>query len=114
MMKIGRRQALATIAAATIPTVSFAAKPEPKKPQYVMYVKDMHCESCAKAVAAKLYAVPGVVQVATNVKEDFVIITPQEKKQLSPKKIWVATIAGKQEPVKLVTPMGTFTTTPKK
>ena len=115
-MQIDRRQALLSIGAgAAVPTLTWAAKPKtPKKPQYVMYVKDMHCETCAKKVAAKLYAVPGVVKVATNLKNNFVIIEPQAKKKLSPKKIWQATIAGKQVPVKLVSPMGSFTKMPKK
>ncbi|MFC1757678.1 heavy-metal-associated domain-containing protein [Planctomycetota bacterium] len=114
-MQIGRRQALLSIAATSvISTLGLAAKPVSPKNQYVMYVKDMHCESCAKKVAAKLYAVPGVVKVATNIKKDFVVIVPQTKKQLSPKRIWAATIAAKQIPVKLVSPMGTFTKPPKK
>ncbi len=115
-MQIGRRQALFSIAVtATIPGLAAAAKrATPKKPQYVMYVKDMHCETCAKKVAAKLYGVPGVVKVATNIKKDFVIIVPQAKKKISPKKIWEATIAAKQVPVKLVSPFGTFTKSPKK
>jgi Cu+-exporting ATPase len=114
-MKIDRRQLLATLAATVaIPTLAFGAKPEaPKKPQYVMFVKDMHCATCAKRVAAKLYAVPGVVKVATNIEKNFVVVVPQSKKQLSPKKIWEATVAAKLTPVKLVSPIGSFTEVPK-
>lgn len=115
-MNFNRRQTLATIAAAvTAPSLVLGAKPDvPKKPQYVMFVKDMHCANCAKKIAAKLYGVPGVVKIATNIEKDFVIIVPQANKRISPKKIWEATVAAKQKPVKLVTPLGTFTKIPKK
>ena len=77
-----------------------------------VYVKDMHCESCARKIASKLYTVPGVVKVATDVKKGLAVITPQANKHPSPKAMWEAVEAAEFEPIKIASPLGTFTKRP--
>ena len=73
----------------------------------------MHCASCAKQIAGKLYAVPGVVKVSTDVKKGVAVIVPQPTKNPSPKAIWEAVEAATFEPVRIASPLGTFTEKPR-
>ncbi len=77
-----------------------------------VFVKDMHCSNCAKKIARRLYTVPGVVKVQTDVKKDFAVITPQAGKNVSPKRLWEAVEAADFEPVKIQGPAGIFTDKP--
>ena len=73
-----------------------------------IYVSDMHCGACAKKIARKLYALPGVMKVQTHLEKDFVVITPQAGKTLSPRQLWDAIEVVEFTPVKLIGPAGTF------
>ncbi len=73
-----------------------------------IYVVDMHCASCAKKIASRLYRVKGVMKVRTDVKADVAVITPQAKKQIDPKAAWSAVQAAGTQPTRLVGPQGTF------
>lgn len=77
-----------------------------------VYVKDMHCASCAKKIAGRLYTVPGVVKVSTDVKKGVAVIVPQKSKHPSPKALWEAVEAATFEPIRLACPQGVFTTKP--
>jgi len=79
----------------------------------IVYVEDMHCKSCAKKIARKLYAVPGVKRVRSNVKGDYTIVTPQAKKKLDPQALWSAVQTAGFPVVKLVGPRGTYQPDPK-
>ncbi|MCG8448189.1 MAG: heavy-metal-associated domain-containing protein [Pirellulales bacterium] len=78
-----------------------------------LFVADLHCKTCAKKVAGKIYGVKGVKRVRTNVKEDVAIITPQKKKRLDVNALWKAAQAAGFPPVKLVGPAGTYVADPK-
>jgi len=78
------------------------------KTDTTIYVGDLHCKSCAKKVARKLYAVKGVVKVRSDVKADVVVVTPQRKKQLDAKALWAASQKAGFQPTKLEGPSGTF------
>lgn len=78
-----------------------------------LFVGDMHCKTCAKKVAGKLYAVKGVMKVRTNVKEDVAIITPQQKKQPNVNDLWKAAQTAGFPPVKLFSPQGNYVPDPK-
>jgi Cu+-exporting ATPase len=83
-------------------------------PQYTwVFVKDMHCENCAKKIARRLYTLPGVVKVQTNVKQNFAVITPESGKNVSPRAVWEAVEAAKFQPVKIQAPSGVFTAKPR-
>ena len=77
-----------------------------------IYVDDMHCKNCAKKIARKLYAVPGVIAVHANVKQNLALITPQQGKDPSRRALWEAIEAAKFKPVKLIGPEGTYKTKP--
>ena len=80
--------------------------------QTAIIIGDMHCTDCAKKIASRLYAVPGVVGVRAEVKTGIAYVTPQQTKQPSPRALWEAVEMADFSPKKLVGPHGTFTTKP--
>ena len=78
-----------------------------------IYVGDLHCKTCAKKIARRLYTVKGVVKVRTDVKADVAVVTPQAKKTLDVKALWSAAEKAGFPPVRLVGPAGTFEPDPK-
>jgi copper chaperone CopZ len=77
-------------------------------------VKDMHCAACANKIAAKLYAVPGVVEVRADVKRNVTFIGPREDRMPSPRAMWEAIEAAGFKPVQMIGPEGRFTSKPVK
>jgi copper chaperone CopZ len=75
-------------------------------------VDNMHCSNCARKIASKLYGVPGVVGVRTNVTANTATVTPQQQRQPSPKALWEAVERAGFKPVKLQGPQGVFTSKP--
>jgi copper chaperone CopZ len=104
-----RRSFIAALALAPL-TLSTLMASEPTVT--AVFVKDMHCQTCAKKIAVKLYGVPGVVKVSTNVKKGVAVIVPQASKHPSPKAIWEAVEAAKFEPVRIASPLGNYTEKP--
>lgn len=76
-------------------------------------VPDLDCPSCAKKVAAKLQAIPGVAEVKADVGKRLIAVTPKANAAPSPRLMWEAVEAGGKEPSKLHGPGGTFTAKPK-
>ena len=83
-----------------------------QKERTTIYVTDLHCKKCVKKIARKLYAVPKVVKVQTNLKKDFVVVIPERGKQIPPSVLWDAAVEAGFKPVKLISPVGTFTKHP--
>ena len=111
-MRSNRRAFLLGIAAATLSSAPvWGAK---KTRATAVFVKNMHCETCAKKIARKLYTVPGVVKVRTNVKKNVAVITPQANTNVSPKLVWEAVEAATFQPVKVASPLGVFTKKPRR
>ena len=77
-------------------------------------VADLDCPVCAKKLAAKLVAVPGVEKAEPNVEAKTVKVTHKAGEKLSPKALWEVSAKAGFEPSKLVGPDGTFTTKPTK
>jgi copper chaperone CopZ len=109
-MQRSRRRFLAALAVAPL-TLSTLVAAEPKVT--AVYVKNMHCQACAKKIASKLYEVPGVVKVSTNVSKSVAVIVPQPSKNPSPRALWEAVEAATFQPVRIASPMGNFTAKPK-
>jgi copper chaperone CopZ len=108
-MSVHRRRFLAAMA--LVPwTLSTLTAAETKVT--AIYVKDMHCQTCAKKIAGKLYEVPGVVKVSTNFQKGVAVIVPQASKQPSPKALWEAVEAAKFQPTRIASPLGNFTKKP--
>jgi copper chaperone CopZ len=75
-------------------------------------VANMHCANCAKKIARKLYAVPGVVSVRTDVKADTAVVTPQADKDPSPRALWEAVEKAGFKVVQIDSPAGKFIAKP--
>ena len=110
-MQRHRRRFLAALAVAPL-TLSTVVAAELKVT--AVYVKDMHCQACAKKIAGKLYQVPGVVKVSTNVSKGIAVIVPQPSKHPSPKALWEAVEEATFQPIRIASPLGTFTKNPQR
>ncbi len=75
-------------------------------------IEDLDCPSCAKKVAAKLKAVPGVAKVECDVEKTIAVVTAQAGKAPSPRALWDAVEQAGFRPTKLTGPSGTFVAKP--
>jgi copper chaperone CopZ len=81
-------------------------------PWTTIHVHNMHCADCAKQIARKLYAVPGVVEVRADVANNIAYVVPQKDKALSPRSLWGAVESAGFQVARLEGPQGTFTARP--
>jgi len=102
---------VATLFTSTVITSSAMAETDSAESTTIT-VTDMHCKHCAKKIAAKLYLVPGVLEVQASVKANKARIIPQANKSPSPKALWEAIEAAGFEPVKLEGPAGEYSSKP--
>ncbi len=98
-----------TVVALLVLSVSIAVAAPQHPPATLVRVSDMHCATCAKKIARKLYAVPGVVQVKTDVKKHSATVTPEKSRQPNPLSLWNAVESAGFAPVELSGPAGKFT-----
>jgi copper chaperone CopZ len=97
-----------SIAAAATPAANRTGSDQGKPGQTTIQIRNMHCKSCTKKIAGKLYAVRGVMRVQTNIKKNIAVVTAQPKKKLDVMALWNAIQAAGFEPQKLVGPDGTY------
>lgn len=81
-------------------------------PYTTIHVHNMHCADCAKQIARKLYAVPGVVEVRADVAKNIAYVVPKKDKPLSARSLWTAVESAGFQVARLESPQGTFTTRP--
>ena len=81
-------------------------------PYTTIHVQNMHCDECAKKIARKLYALPGVVEVRADVNNNIAYVVPQKDKSLSARSMWEAVESAGFAVAKLQSPQGTFTAKP--
>ena len=102
-----------TLTAALLLSLCLGLTASGAPPTYTtMVVTDMHCSACAKKIAAKLYALPGVHEVRADIKKNMAYVVPKQRKQVSPRAMWQAVEAAGFKMVRLSGPAGTFTKTP--
>jgi copper chaperone CopZ len=77
-----------------------------------IYVHDMHCGECAKKIARRLYALPGVVEVRADVGKNVAYVVPQKDKTLSSKSMWEAVEAAGFKVARLDSPQGSYSAKP--
>jgi copper chaperone CopZ len=77
-----------------------------------IYVHNMHCADCAKQIARKLYAIPGVVEVRADVDKNIAYVVPQKDKVLHPRALWEAVESAGFQVARLEGPQGAFTKKP--
>jgi len=78
-----------------------------------IHVHDMHCADCAKQIARKLYALPGVVEVRADVTKNIAYVVPQKDKSLSSRAMWEAVESAGFKVARLEGPQGSYTTKPR-
>ncbi|MBX3424811.1 MAG: heavy-metal-associated domain-containing protein [Pirellulales bacterium] len=78
------------------------------KDETAIYVSNMHCKTCARKISSKLFAIKGVKQVRTNVKDNLAIVQTEPKKPLDPLAAWGAVQQAGFKPTKLIGPGGTY------
>ena len=78
-----------------------------------IHVHDMHCADCAKQIARKLYALPGVVEVRADVNKNIAYVVPQKDKSLAPKAMWEAVESAGFKVARLEGPQGSYSTKPR-
>lgn len=79
-----------------------AEAPEKLAPGVVVVaVEDMHCATCAKKVARKLYALKGVKRVSPSLEKDVVTVYVPADRPVAVAQIWSAVAAGGVKPVEL-------------
>src|ERR1043166_393938 len=82
-------------------------------PYTTIHVHNMHCGECAKKIARKLYAIPGVVEVRADVDKNIAYVVPQKDKSLPARQMWEAVESAGFAGARLEGPQGTFTTKPR-
>jgi copper chaperone CopZ len=111
MNSVNRRFALIAMGLLVVATQqSPAAAPVPYT---TIHVHNMHCSECAKTIARKLYAVPGVVEVRADVGKNIAYVVPQKDKTIPARSMWEAVEAAGFAVAKLEGPQGTFTAKPR-
>ncbi|MCA9258832.1 MAG: heavy-metal-associated domain-containing protein [Planctomycetales bacterium] len=89
-------------------TTTNAQTPTRGKLETAVYVSDMHCSTCAKKIARKLYAVKGVKKVLAHAKSHVAIVTPQKDVQLPPEHLTKAVSAAGFKAIRVETPEGVY------
>lgn len=98
------RLALTALLAIASPSLGSdpAAKPSPLPPGIVkISVDDLHCATCARRAARKLYAVKGVLKVSSSLKKDVIVIKLPVKQPIPVARLWSAVAAADVQPVSL-------------
>ena len=93
--------------------VSIPCRAASPVPYTTIHVHDMHCNDCAKKIARKLYAIPGVVEVRADVNKNIAYVVPQKDKTLTPRALWEAVESAGFAVARLEGPQGTFQSKPR-
>jgi copper chaperone CopZ len=116
MMLCSRRTVLTGLAAGlTTAALGAAREAAANSPDAytTIQVHNMHCGECAKKIARKLYAVPGVVEVRADVQKNMAYVVPQAGKSPAPRSLWEAVEAAGFQVARLTGPQGDFTAKPR-
>jgi copper chaperone CopZ len=108
---MGRRLAMVGLSVLALGGVAEGTSPVPWT---TIIVDDMHCADCAKRIARKLYAVPGVVEVRADVGKNVAYVVPQKDRTLSPRSLWVAVESAGFKVNRMEAPSGVFQARPGK
>lgn len=97
-----------TLAIALLAAVPANASSEEEEPRVLpegvveIQVENLHCKTCAKKLARKLYTTPGVKRVRTYVDKNLAIIELQPEKEVELAKLWKAAKLADQKPIELL------------
>ncbi|MEM6329833.1 MAG: heavy-metal-associated domain-containing protein [Planctomycetota bacterium] len=80
-----------------------AIKPARLKPGVVrLHVANLHCKSCARKLARKLYTTPGVLRVRTYVGKNMAVVEVRPKRRVELARLWRAAELAEQQPIALL------------
>lgn len=96
-----RRQALLVGMALLLGSSAVGETPRLAPGRVEITVKDLHCATCAKKVARKLYAVKGVRKVSSSLKHDLVVVSLPANQAVPAATIWSAVVSSGIPPVEL-------------
>lgn len=103
---------LAVVVFLTVGGIASAQTPSP--PVYTkVTLTELHCMGCAKRIAKKVNAVPGVAQMRVDLKAKTLYVIHKPGMTPSPRAVWVAIEEEEHTPVRMETPKGVFTEKPK-
>ena len=103
----------ACVAALIMIAAASAARAQAPVTYTTIHVHDMHCADCAKQIARKLYALPGVVEVRADVPKNIAYVVPQKDKTISSRAMWEAVESAGFKVARLDGPQGTYTAKPR-
>ncbi|MCA9248317.1 MAG: heavy-metal-associated domain-containing protein [Planctomycetales bacterium] len=89
-----------------------AAAASPETTYTAIRVNNMHCATCAKKIATRLYRVAGVKEVRASVKKNTAYVLPTQSTTPSPRAMWEAVEAAGFKPLELNGPQGQFKSKP--
>jgi Cu+-exporting ATPase len=73
---------------------------------------ELHCLGCARKIARKVNAVPGVAQMRADVKAKTLFVVHRPDVRPSPRALWEAVEQAGHTPTRMETPTGSYTSKP--
>src|SRR5262249_17940937 len=73
---------------------------------------ELHCMGCARKIARKLHAVPGVAEVRADVKAKTLFVIHRPDATPSPRGLWEAVEEAGHKPTRMETPSASYTSKP--
>jgi copper chaperone CopZ len=73
---------------------------------------ELHCQGCARKIAKKLHAVPGVAETRVDLNARALFVRHKDGTAPSPRKLWDAVEQADHTPERLQTPSAAYTARP--
>jgi copper chaperone CopZ len=100
----------ACLALAMVAGLAAAQAPAPTFTRVTL--EDIHCMRCAKKIAGKVTAVPGVAEMRVDLKAKTIWAVHKPGATPSPKAVWEAVEAADHTPTRMDTAAGSYTAKP--
>lgn len=102
MKRLTATALLACVLGVLAQTAQAEEPPKPLPPgQVQISVEDLHCKTCAKKAARKLYALKGVQKVTWDLSADLLTVQASAKQPIAPLAFWDAAVTGGVKPTLL-------------
>lgn len=109
-MRLNAKVLALVMAALAVGALAEASGPPPT----TITVEGMHCQGCAKKIANRLQAVPGVAAIQADVPAARLTVSAKSQQAPSPRALWEAVERAGYKPTKLDGPAGSFTARPER
>lgn len=74
----------------------------PQNPPTYILIDNLHCQGCAKKIAAQIYAIKGVTKVSVDMAKETLIVETQRDAQVSPWNLIDAVTRASERPVGVI------------